>query len=271
MLKSLALILLCLTTAISSAQAETIVIMGSDTIGAKAALHLAEAFKAKMEASNTEVGFEISAEGSSTGVVSITEGHADIGMTSRPPSIREIARAKAKGVQLKTITVAKDGIAVIVNEANPIESISLAELEAIFAGDIDDWAAVSASSGTISTYTRNTASGTYDLFRAKAMASRDYGENTQKVAGNEQIAAEVARNANAIGYVGLAYTKTPGTKVVPVEGMLPRAEQYPLTRTLFYLVNANIRLSEIANDFIGFTLSPQGQHIIENVQFVPVY
>jgi phosphate transport system substrate-binding protein len=271
MLKSLALSLLWLTVIIRPSQAETIVIMGSDTIGAKAALHLAEAFKAKMETTNTEVGFEISAEGSATGVVSITERNADIGMSSRPPSIREIARAKAMGVQLKTINVAKDGIAVIVNEANPIESISLVELEAIFAGDINDWAAIGATSGTISAYTRNTASGTYDLFRAKAMSSRDYGENTQKVAGNEQIASEVARNVNGIGYVGLAYTKTPGTKVVPVEGMLPRAENYPLNRTLFYLVNANIRLSEIANDFIGFTLSPQGQHIIEDVQFLPIY
>jgi phosphate transport system substrate-binding protein len=53
--------------------------------------------------------------------------------------------------------------------------------------------------------------------------------------------------------------------------MLPRAGDYPLKRTLFYLVDANIRLSEIANDFIGFTLSPQGQHIIEGVHFVPVY
>jgi phosphate transport system substrate-binding protein len=250
---------------------ETIVIMGSDTIGAKAALHLAEAFKAKMAVSGTEVGFEISAEGSSTGVVSITEGHADIGMTSRPPSSKEIARAKAKGVELKTITVARDGIAVIVHEANPIESISLSELKAIFTGDIRDWAAIGASAGPISAYTRNTASGTYDLFRATAMNSRDYGENTQKVAGNEQIAAEVARNPHGIGYVGLAYKDTPGVKVVPVEGIGPQANDYPLNRTLFYLVDANIRLSEIANDFIGFTLSPQGQHIIEGVQFVPIY
>lgn len=271
MLKSFALLLLTLIALIQTAQAETIVIMGSDTIGAKAALHLAEAYKAKMQSSSTEVGFEISAEGSATGVVSITEGLADIGMSSRPPSIKEFARAKAMGVQLKTITVAKDGIAVIVNEANPIESISIAELEAVFAGDVDNWAAISANSGLISTYTRNTASGTYDLFRDKAMGSRDYGENTQKVAGNEQIAAEVARNVNGIGYVGLAYTATPGIKVVPVEDMLPRAEDYPLKRTLFYLVDANIRLSEIANDFIGFTLSPQGQHIIESVEFVPVY
>jgi phosphate transport system substrate-binding protein len=255
----------------STLRAETVVIMGSDTIGAKAALHLAEAFKAKIGAIGKDVGFEISAEGSSAGVVSITEGYADIGMTSRPPSAKEIAHAKAKGVQLKTITVAKDGIAVIVNEANPIESISLVDLEAIFAGDVEDWAAVSTTSGTISAYTRNTTSGTYDLFRSKAMSSRNYGEKTQKVAGNEQIAAEVARNPNGIGYIGLAYAGTPGIKVVPIEGMLPRAKDYPLSRTLFFLVDQNIRLSPMANDFIGFTLSPAGQHIIESVQFLPLY
>jgi len=271
MLKALISLLASILLISSTLRAETVVIMGSDTIGAKAALHLAEAFKAKMEAIGKDVGFEISAEGSSTGVVSITEGHADIGMTSRPPSAKEIARAKAKGVQLKAITVAKDGIAVIVNESNPIESISLVELEAIFAGDVEDWAAVSTTSGTISAYTRNTASGTYDLFRSKAMSSRNYGEKTQKVAGNEQIAAEVARNPNGIGYIGLAYASTPGIKVVPVEGMLPRAKDYPLSRTLFFLVDQNIRLSPMANDFIGFTLSPAGQHIIESVQFLPLY
>lgn len=224
-----------------------------------------------MEAADSEVSFEISAEGSSAEVVSITEGHADIDMTSRPPSSKEIARARVKGVQLKTITVAKDGIAVIVNEANSIESISLADLEAIFTGDVENWAAVSSMAGPFSVYTRNTASGTYDIFRSLAMSSRDYGKDTQKVAGNEQVAAEVARNADGIGYVGLAYTQTPGIKVVPVEGMLPRANDYPLNRTLFYLVDSNIRLSRVANDFIGFTLSPQGQHIMESIDFVPVY
>lgn len=270
MLRIPTIIFLTITPFIT-ALAETIVIMGSDTIGAKAALHLAEAYKAKMAEVSPEIGFEISAEGSSTGVVSITEGHADIGMTSREPSTKEIARAKAKGVELKTITVARDGIAVVVNDQNPIESISLAELEAIFTGDIEDWAAITATAGPISVYTRNTASGTYDLFREKAMSGRDYGKNSQKVAGNEQIASEVARSPNGIGYVGLAYTSTPGIKVVPVEGMLPKAKGYILDRTLFYLVDSNIRLSAAANDFIGFTLSPQGQHIMEEVDFLPLY
>jgi phosphate transport system substrate-binding protein len=192
-------------------------------------------------------------------------------MASRPPSSKEIARAKARGVQLKAITVARDSIAVITHASNPIQSITLAEVEAIFTGEIENWAAFTTHSGEISAYTRNTASGTYDMFRAIAMSSRDYGKNCQMVAGNEQIATEVAGNPNAIGYVGLAYAQTHGVKVLPVEGMLPWAENYPLSRTLFYVVDGNVRLSPIANDFIGFTLSPQGQHIIEQAHFLPLY
>ena len=266
--RSALLLLFALSTLL---KADTIVIMGSDTIGAKAALHLAEAYKDKVKEANPDLGFEISAEGSSTGIVSITEGHADIGMASRPPSPQETARANARGVKLKTITVARDGIAIIAHNTNPLESISLAEVEAIFTGDIENWAALSSQSGEISAYTRNTASGTYDIFRELAMSSRDYGKNCQMVAGNEQIASEVARNPNAIGYVGLAYANSAGVKVLPVDGMLPQADSYPLSRTLFYLVDDNIRLSPIANDFIGFTLSPQGQHIIQEAHFLPLY
>ena len=103
------------------------------------------------------------------------------------------------------------------------------------------------------------------------MSSRNYGDETQKMAGNEQIAAEVAKNPNGIGYVGLAYINTPGVKVLPVEGSDPTSADYPLARPLYYLINDNEALGETANDFIGFTLSPEGQEIINRVHFLSVY
>ena len=172
---------------------------------------------------------------------------------------------------MKTITVAKDGIAIIVNESSSMDIISLEEIEMIFSGDVSDWSAISMDTGTISAYTRNTSSGTYAVFQKMGMNSRDYGSETQKMAGNEQIAAEVAKNPNGIGYVGLAYINTPGVKVLPVDGFLPDAAEYPLARPLYYLINNNEALSETANDFIGFTLSPEGQDIIKRVHFVSLY
>lgn len=249
---------------------ETIVIKGSDTLGAKMVPQLAEAFKAKKTAEGVSVAFEIAAEGSSTGVASVIDGTADIGMSSRDIKEKEIAKAQSKGVEINKITTAKDGIAVIVNEANPLDAITLEEVELIFSGDIIDWSAISVQTGSISAYTRNTSSGTYAVFQKMAMSSRDYGNETQKMAGNEQIASEVAKNVNGIGYVGLAYTNTPGTKVLPVDGAQPDSKDYPLARPLYYLTNKSAPISTLAQQFIDFSLSPAGQEIVKNVHFLPV-
>ncbi len=259
-----------LTLGATLSATETIVIKGSDTLGAKMVPQIAEAFKAKMAKQGVEVAFEIAAEGSSTGVASVIDGTAAIGMSSRDPKAKEIAKAKTKGVDMNTITVAKDGIALIVNEASPLEGIALEEIELIFSGDVTDWSGITAQTGSISAYTRNTSSGTYAVFQKMAMNSRDYGSDTQKMAGNEQIAAEVASNANGIGYVGLAYISTPGVKVLPVEGAQPDSKDYPLARPLYYLTNKSQPLSPIAQQFIDFSLSDEGQEIVKRVHFLSV-
>src|SRR6185295_12608572 len=128
------------------------------------------------------------------------------------------------GVHMKPTIVAYDGIAVIVNEANPVKSLTKKQVEQIFTGDVTDWSAVGGSGGKISIYTRNTSSGTYSDWKELAMKKRDYAPSSQKMAGNEQIAAEVAKNPNGIGYVGLAYTRADGIKVLPVDGVLPTKE-----------------------------------------------
>jgi phosphate transport system substrate-binding protein len=249
---------------------ETIVIKGSDTLGAKMVPQIAEAFKAKMKAQGVDVAFEIAAEGSSTGVASVIDGTAEIGLSSRDPKEKEFAKAKSNGVEMNTIVVAKDGIAVIVNQANSLEGIALEEVELIFSGDVIDWSGITAQTGSISAYTRNTSSGTYAVFQKIAMSSRDYGSDTQKMAGNEQIASEVAKNANGIGYVGLAYIHTPGVKVLPVDGAQPDAKNYPLARPLYYLTNNSKPLSPMAQSFIEFTLSDEGQEIVKRVHFLAV-
>lgn len=265
---------LAATTALAAAswlQAnDTLVIKGSDTLGAKMVPQIAEAFKAKLKQQGKTVSFEIAAEGSSTGVASVIDGTSDIGMSSRDPKAKEIAKAKANGIDMQTITVAKDAIAVVVNELSPINELSLDEVEMIFSGDVTDWSAISATTGEISAYTRNTSSGTYAVFQKMAMNSRDYGSDTQKMAGNEQIAAEVANNKHAIGYVGLAYIKTPGVKVLKINGIAPISGDYPLARPLYYLVNGNKKLSPIAQEFVDFSLGKTGQAIVKRVDFLPL-
>jgi phosphate transport system substrate-binding protein len=252
-----------------SASAETLVIKGSDTLGGKLVPTLAEEYRAR----NPNVSFEIAAEGSTTGLAAIIDGTAHIGMSSRRARATEISAASARGVALKPTIVAHDGMAVIVNAANPLAKLTRRQVEQIFAGDVKDWSAVGGKPGKISIYTRNTASGTYSDWKDLAMKKRDYARSAQKMAGNEQIAAEVAKNPNGIGYVGLAYLQAAGIKTVPIDGVLPTKDtilnkKYAYARPTYYYTNGE-PTGEAAK-FVAFTLSDSGQKIAEKIGFVPV-
>lgn len=262
------ILLLAVLAAAASVSAQKLVIKGSDTLGAKLVPMLAEEYKAKHPGTT----FEIAAEGSTTGLTAITDGTAQIGMSSRRAKPTEMSAATAKGVSLKPTIVAWDGIGIIVNGSNPLSTLTKRQVEQIFAGDITDWSQVGGTPGKISIYTRNTASGTYADFKELAMKKRDYATSSQKMAGNEQIAAEVAKNATGIGYVGLAYLHDPGIKTVSIDGSLPTEESvlkksYPYARPTFYYTNGE-PTGEAAK-FIQFTLSPEGQTILRKVGFVP--
>jgi phosphate transport system substrate-binding protein len=268
-MKTFALTGLLVISALNIVRADTIVIKGSDTLGAKLVPQLAEQFKS-MRPGTT---FDIAAEGSATGFAALIDKTAAIGMASRPAKPEEIANGKAKGVEMKETTVAYDGIAVIVNTANSIKGLTKKQVEQIFTGEVTDWSAVGGGGGKISVYTRNTSSGTYAEFKELAMKKRDYAPDSQKLAGNEQIAQEVSKNPSGVGYVGLAYTKASGIKVVPIDGASPskeslHAKTYPYARPTFYYSNGDP--TGAVKDFIDFTIGPEGQKIVEQVGFVPI-
>lgn len=260
--------------AVSASAADKIVIKGSDTLGAKLVPQVAEAFKAAHPA----IAFEIAAEGSTTGIAAITDGTAQIGMSSRRAKPTEVSAALAKGVSMKPTIVAYDGMAVIVNQASPVAQLTLRQVEQIFTGDVTDWSAVGGNPGSFSIYTRNTSSGTYSDWKELAMKKRDYAGSSQKMAGNEQIAAEVAKNPNGIGYVGLAYTHAPGIKVVGIVGkdgqaVLPsnetvQSKAYPYARPTFFYTNGEP--TGLTAQFVEFMLSAEGQAMVAKVGFVPV-
>src|SRR6187549_3647310 len=135
-------------------------------------------------------------------------------MSSREVKSAEVAAGQAKGINMKPTIVAYDGLGVIVNSANPITNLTKKQVEQIFTGDVTDWSAVGGKGGKISIYTRNTSSGTYSDWKELAMKKRDYASGSQKMAGHEQIAAEVGKNPNGVGYVGMAYVKAGGVKAM---------------------------------------------------------
>jgi phosphate transport system substrate-binding protein len=105
------------------------------------------------------------------------------------------------------------------------------------------------------------------------MKKRDYAGSSQKMAGNEQIAAEVGKNPNGVGYVGMAYTKASGIKVMPIDGVTPSTKSvqdhsYSYWRPTFYYTNGEP--GGLAKEFLDFTVSAPGQKIVAQVGFVPI-
>ncbi len=263
------LVLLAAIAFAAGVQAEDkIVIKGSDTLGAKMVPQLAEAYK---EAGNAAT-FEIAAEGSSAAFTNLLAGTADLGMSSRGVKDSEKEEFTAKGMAIKEWLAATDMIAVIVNEKSGIEDLTPEQIEGIFTGDIKDWSEVGGEAGPISAYTRNTSSGTYVAFQEMALNKRDYGADTQKMAGNEQIAEEVAKNANGIGYVGLAYASKPGIKTIKVGGVECKpesAKDYAIARTLYYYT-IDGKASEATLKFLAWaTTDAKAAEVVDRVGFIP--
>ena len=161
-------------------------------------------------------------------------------------------------------------IAVIVNEANGVKELTKDQIKGIFTGTITDWSEVGGKAGEIKAYTRNTSSGTYKTFQKLAMDKVDYGKNSQKMAGNEQIAQEVAKDVNGIGYVGLAYTKKDGIAPAAVNGILPdpkNASTYALSSNLYYYTVGN-PTGETKKFIDWATTSSDAGKVIETVGFI---
>lgn len=250
----------------ATAGAQSISIKGSDTLGAKLVPQLAESFKAK----HSGVKFEIAAEGSSTAFPALANGTAQIGMSSRKAKPEEITAARSKGIKLNEVEACHDMIVVVVNKSNPIKALTKDQVAKIFTGQVKDWSEVGGTPGPISIYTRNTSSGTYKDWQTLAMGGRNYAGSSQKMAGTEQIAQEVSKNKNGIGYVGLAFAKASGVTDVKIDGVEPvaaNAKKYAYSRACYFYIPENA--DALAKEFVAFATGSDGQKIAEKIGFVP--
>jgi phosphate transport system substrate-binding protein len=260
--------ILTITTLFSVVSAQTLSIKGSDTLGAKLVPQLAESFRS---AGNSDVKFEIAAEGSTTAFPALANGTAQIGMSSREVKEEESTFCKTKGVYLKEHLICYDMLVIILNRNSPLTALTKAQVAKIFTGQIKDWSEIGGGSGPISIYTRNTSSGTYKDWQKLAMGGRDYPSSSLKMAGNEQISQEVAKNKNGIGYVGLAFAKAKDIKAIKIDDIQPiaqNAKKYAYSRPCFLYVPD--KMTPEATSFMSFVESAAGQEIVRNVGFIPM-
>jgi len=259
-------ILLLLCVANSTVFAE-LVIKGSETLGAKMVPQLIEVYRV----SNPRVEFKVEAEGSTSCFKGLLKGECHIGMASRPAKDEELKLFSEKGMKLHEHVTAYDMIALITNKQVKVNNLTTKQVEQIFTGDIRTWNPVGGS-GAISVFKRNSSSRTYKTFQKLAMNGKAYGNKSKIPAGGMQIVSSVAEDKQAISYVGLAYNKVKGIKIINVDGVEPtpkNIETYPLSRKLYFYTTGET--SDDVQSFIDWVVtSKDAAKVIEKVGFISI-
>jgi len=242
------------------------------------------------------VKVEIEGKGSSTAPPALIQGTAQFGPMSREMKPKEIDEfEKRYGYKPAKVRVAVDALAVFVHKDNPIQSLSLKQLDAIFsknrkggyAKDIRTWGDLGMTdskwaSKPISLYGRNSASGTYGYFKEKALFKGDYKDTVKEQPGSSAVVQGIASDLYGIGYSGVGY-KTADVRIVPLSRDMndtayeanaenAYSRDYPLGRFLYVYGTRNPSgtLEPLRAEFVKFVMSKQGQQIVIKDGYYPV-
>ena len=264
--------------------------VGSDTMNNLMALW-AEGFR-KVYPS---VKVEIIGKGSSTAPPALIEGTATFGPMSRTMKSKEVDDFEKKyGYEPTALGAAIDMLAIYVHKDNPLEGLSLQQVDAIFSKtrrggldrDIRTWGELGLTgewaSKPISLYGRNSASGTYGYLKRNALFGGDFKDSVKEQPGSSSVIQAVATDRYAVGYSGIGY-KTADVRAVPlaVDASSPMVEpvarnaytgRYPLARFLLLYVNKSpdTSLDPLRREFIRYVFSRQGQQDVIRDGYYPV-
>ncbi len=286
------------TEARVSPEPETLLrLHGSNTVGAKLAPALAQAFLEAEGAKDIETvkvadlevriigtlegarkAIAIAAHGSGTAFTGLGAGKADIGMSSRriKPEEEEALRdlgdlTSAAGEH----PIALDGLAVFVHPNNRVEALTASQIRDIFTCAITDWSEVGGSSGAIKLYARDDKSGTFDTFKELILRGEEICDGARRFEDSEELSRSVSADAAGIGFAGLPFVLGNKDLKVSEGGSTPlrptpftvRTEDYLLSRRL-YLYTPTAPSNTWVPRFVEFAQSDAGQRVAEKVKFI---
>jgi phosphate transport system substrate-binding protein len=271
---------------------------GSNTIGAQLAPALVEAFLKEQGASEIRVmpggneessvqavlpgesspkSVEIQAHGSATAFTDLAEKKCDLGMASRKINAKELNSLAQFGDMTSPSSesvIGLDGIAIIVNAGNPVQSLTKEQVAKIFAGEVNSWKQVLSPRGDIRIYARDAKSGTFDTFRTLVLGGGNLAASATRFEDSRELSDKVAADPDGIGFVGLPYIGSSKAVAISERGVTPllptrltvATEDYLLSRRLYlYAPNS---ASPMARKFVAFALSRAGQDIVNSAGFV---
>ena len=257
----------------AAARADTITIKGSDTM-----VILAQRWIERYKQHRPDAVLQLTGGGSETGIAALTNGTTDIAAASRPMTDGEVARAEARhGQHIVQIPVAYDALAIVVNESNPVDAVSLADLARVFRGEVQSWSALGGREAPIALYGRDHNSGSWSFFRHQVLHDEDFSLDVLNLVGTASIVDSVAKDPNGIGYGGIAYAAgLKNLRLATVAGSPPvaatvenvRNGSYPLARRLWLHV-AEPHDDDVAR-FLAWVRGPGGQGVVREVGFYPL-
>ena len=269
----------------------TLTSVGSDTLNNLMTLW-AEGFRSRYPS----VRVQVEGKGSSTAPPALIEGTAQLGPMSREMKPSEVDAFEAKyGYEPTKVPVAVDALAVYVHRDNPLERLTLPEVDAIFSknracgkpADVDTWGEAGVRDAAwaarpISLYGRNSASGTYGFFKERALCKGDFRDTVKEQPGSASVVQGVTEDRYGIGYSGIGY-RTSGVKPLALaerpggeyHGTGPEsvlAGDYPLSRFLYVYVNKapNRPLDPLVRELLEYVLSRQGQEVVVKDGYLPL-
>lgn len=241
------------------------------------------------------VTVEIEGKGSSTAPVALVAGTAGFGPMSREMKGKEVDDFEAKfGYPPTALPVAIDMLAVYVNKDNPIEGLTLPQVDAMysqtrkggFPKDVRTWGDLGMkgewASKPIGLYGRNEASGTYGYFKDHALFGGDYKASVKAQPGSSSVVQGVVSDKFAVGYSGIGYrtadvravplASAEGEEYVEVEVENAYSGDYPLSRMLLVYLNVKpgSKLDPLRREFVRYVFSRQGQEDVVKDGYLPV-
>ncbi|UUY09596.1 phosphate ABC transporter substrate-binding protein PstS [Pseudomonas sp. J452] len=264
------------------------------SVGSDSLANLMTLWAEEFKKAYPNVNIQIQAAGSSTAPPALTEGTANMGPMSRAMKDNELQAFEEKyGYKPTAIPVAIDALAVFVHKDNPIKSLDIAQVDAIFSGtrlcggakDIATWGELGLTgewaNKPIQLFGRNSVSGTYGYFKEEALCKGDFKPNVNEQPGSASVVQSISSTLNAIGYSGIGY-KTSSVRAVPLSkkgGEAFEANEanalagkFPLSRFFYVYVNKapNKPLSPLDAEFVKLVLSKQGQEVVVKDGYIPL-
>ncbi|WP_300265208.1 phosphate ABC transporter substrate-binding protein [uncultured Cloacibacillus sp.] len=216
---------------------------------------------------NPDIRITVAGGGSGVGVKQVGEGLVEIGNTGRPLKAEEVEK-----YGLKTFPFAIDGVAVVVHPSNAVAELTFAQVADIYAGKITNWKEVGGADAKINLYVREDGSGTREVFTDKAIKGGEVAASANVVNSNGAMKTAVAKDTNAIGYVGIGHIDE-SVKAPKLEGMTATQENaangsYTVVRDLF--MNTKGDPQGLTALFIDYIYSPEGAEIIADCGYIPI-